>query len=150
MKENSDKSKLVIRSLSPDTYPYFPEWTEVTPFLATGLVGPYEKKWVPIDWVGPEEHPVPNWEELLSGEQDRARFQAGALVAAMYEELETSDLNVCHTADLAEETRITAVALAIRAVKRLRPEHKDRLNEWAAVMRELELMQEYEDEQDNN
>jgi len=125
MKENSDKSKLVIRSLSPDTYPYFPHWS-------------------------PEEHPVPNWEELLSGERDRARFQAGALVAAMYEELETSDLNVCHTADLDEETRITAVALAIRAVKRLRPEHKDQLNEWAAVMRELESMQEYEDEQGND
>ena len=145
MKQLPDKCKLVIRSLSPDTYPYFAEWTEITPFLATGLIGPYEKQWVPLDWVGPEEHPVPNWEELLKGAEDRSRFQAGALVAAIHEELETSDLNVCHTADLAEETQITAVAIAIRVLKRLHPSCKEPGSEWAAVLKRLEDMQTYED-----
>ena len=149
MKKNSDKTKLVIRSLSPDTYPYFPHWTEVTPLLATGLIGPYEKQWVPIDWIGPEAHPVPNWEDLLSNERDSARFQAGTLVAVMYEGLVS--LTAADRAEITQDAIFhTAVALAIRALKMLRPEHKDRRNEWAAVMKELESMQEYDDGESND
>lgn len=136
-----EETKIIIRSLSVDTYPYFPDWIEIGDLAATGFIGNYERKTVSKDWSGPKlEHPF-GWRVT-----ERDRTKADCLVEAMTQELNTSDLNVCHSGDLKEETEITAVALAITSLKTIFPtisEFGD--HDWSGVLRALKAKEKYTD-----
>ena len=109
------KTKTIMKSLGT-AQPYLYEWTEVSQFLATGLSGNYERKEVSLDWDGPVLDSTP-----MGVIQDKDKALGDALIAEIVGELNTSDLNVCYTGDLKEETDITAVALAISTLKMFFP-----------------------------
>ncbi len=132
-------NKIVLRSITPASTPYLKEWTEVSNMLAIGLIGEHERKEVPDDWEGPSLSTMPQW---AIGDKDIAF--AESLLSELTRDLNTSDLNVCYTGSLKEETDMTAVALAITTLKSFAPNTNEWNNEpYSAVLRYLRSKETY-------